>query len=114
MNEQWNFDENGNCGGSPDMYVTNQNSSSSGSVPDKMLKKKTEGKFTPQEYYEKRKYLREQFEEEQAEKERIREQVEDKSEQKEIFGKLQEKRVLLSEQNASRVIKRYKTSILKY
>lgn len=98
VNEQWNFDENGNCGGGTDMYVASKNSSSSSSVQDKLLKKKTERKFTPQEYYEKKKYLREQFEEKQAEKE--------------MYEKLQKKSTLPREQNTSRVIERYESCIL--
>lgn len=114
VNEQWNFDENGNCGGGTNMYVTNQNSSSSSSVQDKMLKKRTERKSTPQEYYEKRKYLREQFEEKQEEKEQIREQLEERQAEKEMYEKLQEKSAISREQNANRVIERYEASVLKY
>ena len=70
VNEQWIYDENGNCGGSPSMYVTNSNLSSSGSVQDKISEKKGQRKTpSPQEHYEKRKLLREQFEERLAEKE---------------------------------------------
>ncbi|MDE7252148.1 MAG: hypothetical protein K2O32_04320 [Acetatifactor sp.] len=116
VNEQWNFDENGNCGSSPNMYVTNQKSSSGSSVQDKKIEKKANRKSTPQpqEYYEKKKYLREQFEEKQAEKERIREQTEEKLEEKEMNAKLQEKSALSREQNAGRVIERYEASALKY
>ena len=113
VNEQWNFDENGNCGGSPNMYVTNQKSSSGSSVQDRKVEEKEERKSTPQNYYEKRKHLREQFEEKQARKEQIRKQFEEKQEEKEIYEKLQEKSALSREQNASRVIERYEASVLK-
>lgn len=109
VNEQWIFDENGNCGGSPSMYVTNSNSSSGSSVQDKKIEKKS----TPQDYYEKRKQLREQFEKKQAEKKQLREQLEEKQEDKEMYAKLQEKSALSREQNASRVIERYEASVLK-
>ena len=46
VNEQWIYDENGNCGGSPSMYVTNSNLSSSGSVQDKISEKKGQRKNT--------------------------------------------------------------------
>ena len=113
VNEQWIFDENGNCGGSPNMYVTNQSSSSGSSVQDKMLQKKTERKTTPQDYYEKRKQLREQFEKKQAEKKQIREQLEERQEEKEMYAKLQEKSDLSRERNTNKAIERYEASVLK-
>ena len=80
VNEQWIYDENGNCGGSPSMYVTNSNSSSGGSVQDKISEKKGQRKTpSPLEHYEKRKLLREQFEERLAEKEYVRGHVEEKA-----------------------------------
>ena len=113
VNEQWNFDENGNCGGSPNMYVTNSNSSSGSSVQDKKIEKKAGRKSTPQNYYDKRKYLREQFEKKQAEKKQLREQLEERQEEKEMYAKLQEKSDLSRKQNAGRVIERYEASVLK-
>ena len=79
VNEQWNFDENGNCGSSTSMYVVSKGSSSGSSVQNKMSEKRTEKKSTPQSNYEKRKRLREQFEEKQekkrAEKKELEEQL---------------------------------------
>lgn len=112
MNEQWNFDENGNCGGSPNMYVTNQKSSSGSSVQDKKVEGKTERKSMPQNYYERRKHFREQFEEKQARKAQIREQLEERQEEEEMYAKLQEKSALSRERNANRVIERYEASVL--
>ena len=63
VNEQWNFDENGNCGGSTSMYVVSKSSSSGSSVQNKMSENRAEKKSTLQSNYEKRKRLKEQFEE---------------------------------------------------
>lgn len=113
VNEEWIFDENGNCGGSTNMFVTSKNPSSSSSVRDKMLKKKTEETHTPQEYYEKRKQLREQFEKKQAEKKQLRKQLEERREEKEMYEALQEKSDLLRRQNASKAIERYEANLLR-
>lgn len=109
VNEQWIYDENGNCGGSPSMYVTNSNLSSSGSVQDKISEKKGQRKTpSPQEHYEKRKLLREQFEERLAEKEYLKDQLEEK----EMKDELLEKSILSKERNAGRFIERYEANIL--
>ena len=113
VNDELIFDENGNCCGSPNTYVTNSNSSSGSSVQDKKIERKRERKTTPQDYYEKRKLLREQFEKKQAEKKQLREQLEEKQEEKEMYAKLQEKSTLSRKQNASRVIERYEANVLK-
>ncbi|MDE7250690.1 MAG: hypothetical protein K2N82_12600, partial [Lachnospiraceae bacterium] len=84
VNDELIFDENGNCCGSPNTYVTNSKSSSGSSVQDKKVEEKAERKTTPQNYYEKRKHLMEQFEERMARKERIWEQLEEKQGEKEI------------------------------
>ncbi len=109
VNEQWIYDENGNCGGSPSMYVTNSNSSSGGSVQDKISEKKGQRKTpSPLEHYEKRKLLREQFEERLGEKEYLKEQLEEK----EMKDELLEKSMLSRERNAGRFIERYEANIL--
>lgn len=109
VNEQWIYDENGNCGGGPSMYVTNSNSSSGGSVQDKISEKKGQRKTpSPLEHYEKRKLLREQFEERLAEKEYLKEQLEEK----EMKDELLEKSMLSRERNAGRFIERYEANIL--
>ena len=109
VNEQWIYDENGNCGGSPSMYVTNSNSSSGGSVQDKISEKKGQRKTpSPQEHYEKRKLLREQFEERLAEKEYLKDQLEEKEMKEELL----EKSILSKERNADRFIARYEANIL--
>ncbi len=109
VNEQWIYDENGNCGGSPSMYVTNSNSSSGGSVQDKISEKKGQRKTpSPQEHYEKRKLLREQFEARLAEKEYLKDQLEEKEMQEELL----EKSMLSRERNAGRFIERYEANIL--
>ena len=109
VNEQWIYDENGNCGGSPSMYVTNSNLSSSGSVQDKISEKKGQRKTpSPQEHYEKRKLLREQFEERLSEKEYLKDQLEEKEMKEELL----EKSILSKERNADRFIQRYEANIL--
>lgn len=109
VNEQWIYDENGNCGGSPSMYVTNSNLSSSGSVQDKISEKKGQRKTpSPQEHYEKRKLLREQFEARLAEKEYLKDQLEEK----EMKDELLEKSILSKERNAGRFIERYEANIM--
>ena len=113
VNDELIFDENGNCCGSPNTYVTNSNSSSGSSVQDKKIERKRERKTTPQDYYEKRKQLREQFEKKQAEKKQLREQLEERQEEKEMYANLQEKSDLSRKQNASRVIERYEANVLK-
>lgn len=74
---------------------------------NKKTEKKTRKKFAPQNHYEKRKYLREQFEEKQARKALIRGQLGEGPEKKEIYGSLQGKGAF------SRAIARYEANILK-
>lgn len=85
VNEQWNFDENGNCGSSTSMYVVSKGSSSRSGVQNKMLEKRAEKKSTPPNY-EKRKRLREQFEErlekKRAGKKELEEQLAEKREKR--------------------------------
>ena len=86
VNEQWNFDGNGNCGSSTSMYVVSKGSSSSSSVQNKMSEKRTENKSATQSNYEKRKRLREQFEEKlekkRAEKKELEEQLAEQREKR--------------------------------
>lgn len=84
VNDELIFDDNGNCCGSLNTYVTNSKPSSGSSVQDKETEKKMAG-TTPQNYYEKRKHLMEQFEEKLARKERIWEQLEEKQGEKETI-----------------------------
>ncbi len=97
VNDELIFDDNGNCGGSLNTYVTNSKPSSGSSVQDKEIEKKI-AVTTPQNYYEKRKHLMEQFEERLARKERIWEQLEEKQGEKEMHAKLQKKSALSREQ----------------
>ena len=114
VNEQWIYDENGNCGGSPSMYVTNSNSSSGSGNQDEKVEKKAKKKSLLQNHYEKRKYLREQFEEKQARKALIRGQLQGRQEEKEIQESLQGKSAFSAKRNALRAIARYEASILKF
>lgn len=83
VNEQWSFDENGNCGSGTGMSVVSKSSSSGSSVQNKMSEKRIEKKSTPQSNYEKRKRLREQFEEKlekkRAEKKELEERLAEQS-----------------------------------
>lgn len=109
VNDEFIFDENGNCGGSPNTYVTNNHSLSGNSVQDKISEKKGQRKTpSPQEHYEKRKLLREQFEERLAEKEYLKDQLEEKEMKEELL----EKSILSKERNADRLIERYEANIL--
>ncbi len=109
VNDELFFDENGNCCGSSKTYVTNSKSSSGNSIQDKISEKKGQRKTpSPQEHYNKKKLLREQFEERLAEKEYLKDQLEEK----EMKDELLEKSILSKEQNASRFIERYEANIL--
>lgn len=108
-NEEWVFYEDGTGGMSPNMYVTSKSTSSGNSVQAKALMKKGQRKTpSPQEHYNKKKLLREQFEERLAEKEYLKDQLEEK----EMKDELLEKSILSKEQNASRFIERYEANIL--
>ena len=84
VNDELIFDDNGNCGGSPNTYVTNSKPSSGSSVQDKEVEKKMVG-TKPQNFYEKKKHLMEQFEARMTRKEQIWEQLEDKQSEKETI-----------------------------
>ena len=84
VNDELIFDDNGNCGGSPNTYVTNSKPSSGSSVQDKEVEKKMVG-TKPQNFYEKKKHLMEQFEARMTRKEQIWEQLEEKQSEKETI-----------------------------
>lgn len=108
-NEEWVFHEDGNVGFSPNMYVTSKSTSSGGGIQDKISEKKGQRKTpSPLEHYEKRKLLREQFEERLAKKEYLKDQLEETDRKDELL----EKSILSKEQNASRFIERYEANIL--
>ncbi|MBD5547811.1 MAG: hypothetical protein HDQ97_10495 [Lachnospiraceae bacterium] len=58
-NEEWNFDANGNVGGSPCMYVVSKDA---GEINNDDKGKKVRKKPNPQGIYERKKQIREQFE----------------------------------------------------
>ena len=108
-NEEWVFYEDGTAGKSPNMYVVTKNTSSSNSVESKIVEKRSQRKnSSAQEHYEKRKLLREQFEERLAEKEYLKDQMAEEMKEEEL-----KKSVFSKEQNASRFIERYEANILK-
>jgi len=109
VNDEFIFDENGNCGGSPNTYVTNSRASSDDSVEDEApIKKGKRKKALPQQHYEKRKLMREQFEERLAEKAYLKEQLETGERHEELLKNSD----LSKRQNASRFIERYEANIL--
>lgn len=110
VNEELIFDENGNCCGSPNTYVTNSKSSDDRVQNEALMKKGRRKKASPQQHYEKRKLLREQFEERLAEKEYLKDQFEEKEMKEELL----EKSILSKERNAGRFIERYEANILKF
>ena len=113
VNDELIFDENGNCCGSPKTYVTNSHSSSGSRNQDEKIEKRAKKKSLLQNHYEKRKYLREQFEEKQARKALIRGQLQERQEENEIHESLQGKSAFSGKRNVFRAIARYEASILK-
>ena len=113
VNDELIFDENGNCCGSPKTYVTNSHSSSGSRGRNEKIEKRTKKRSALLNHYEKRKYLREQFEEKQARKALIRGQLQGRQEEKEIHESLQGKSAFSAKRNAFRAIARYEASILK-
>lgn len=113
VNDELIFDENGNCCGSPKTYVTNSHSSSGSHNQDEKIEKRAKKKALLQNHYEKRKYLREQFEEKQARKALIRGQLQGRQEEKEIHASLQGKSAFSGKRKVFRAIARYEASILK-
>lgn len=112
-NEEWVFYEDGTAGMSPNMYVTNSHSSSGNRNQDEKIEKRAKKKALLQNHYEKRKYLREQFEEKQARKALIRGQLQGGKEEKEIQESLQGKSAFSRKRNAIRAMERYEASVLK-
>lgn len=113
VNDELIFDENGNCCGSPKTYVTNSHSSSGSRVQDKKIEKIAKKKSALQNHYQKRKYLRELFEENQARKALIRGQLQSRQEEKGIHESLQGKSAFSGKRNVFRAIARYEANILK-
>lgn len=113
VNDELIFNENGNCCGSPKTYVTNSHSSSGSRNLDEKIEKRAKKKSAMQNHYQKRKYLRELFEENQARKALIRGQLQGRVEEKEIHESLWGKRAFSRKRNAVRAIARYEASILK-
>ena len=113
VNDELIFDENGNCCGSFNTYVTNSKASSDNSVQNETpAKKGQQKKASPQEHYEKRKLQREQFDERLAEKEYLREYLIEQLEEDGRKEELLNKSILSKEQNAGRCIERYEANIL--
>ncbi len=112
-NEEWVFYEDGTAGMSPNMYVTNNHSSSGSRDQDEKIGKRAKKKSTLLNHYEKRKYLREQFEAKQARKAQIRGQLEESLKEKETAAKWRGKSTRSRGYHAARAVKQYEDSILK-
>lgn len=109
VNDELFFDENGNCCGTFNTYVTNSKTSSDDSVEDEVpMKKGKRKKVLLQQHYEKRKLLREQFDERLAEKAYLKDQLETEERHEELLKKSD----LSKRQNAERFIERYEANIL--
>ncbi len=109
VNDELIFDENGNCCGSFKTYVTNSKASSDDSVEDEApMKKGRRKKVLLQQHYEKRKLMREQFDERMAEKAYLKDQLETEERHEEMLKKSD----LSKRQNASRFLERYEANIL--
>lgn len=113
VNDELIFDENGNCGGSPNTYVTNNHSSAGRSDREEKLEKRAKKKSTLQNHYEKRKYLREQFEERQARKAQIRGELEERLDEKEMTAKWRQKSAWSGGYHTAKAMKQYEANILK-
>lgn len=103
----------GNCCGSPKTYVTNNHSSSDSHGRDKKIEKRKKRKIVRQNHYEKRKYLRKQFEDKQVRKALIRGQLQGRQEEKKVHESLQGKSAFSGKRNVFRALVRYEASILK-
>ena len=98
-----NIYENSNYERSADMYFTIQDPSSDDSDQDEIPKKKVRRKKTPlQKHYEKKKLMREQFEERLAEKKYLKEQLEEQVLKEEMREELLKRSILSKKQNTCR------------
>lgn len=102
-----------NCFGSPKTYVANNHSSSGSHGREKNIEKRKK-KIARQNHYEKRKYLRKQFEDKQVRKALIRGQLQGRQEEKKIHESLQGKSAFSGKRNVFKALARYEASILKF
>ncbi|MDE7444411.1 MAG: hypothetical protein K2N15_01675 [Lachnospiraceae bacterium] len=103
-NEEWNFDANGNVGGSPCMYVVSKDA---GETSNNDKGKKVRKKPNPQGIYERKKQIREQFEARQERKKQLETQFEETQIQKEMDEEIAKKNMALRKQNVDRVLEKY-------
>lgn len=91
-------------------FGENENCGVSGKISEKKNRRK---KYFPQGHYQKRKRLREQFEEQMAKKEYLKEYLKGRMAEEEKQEVLLKKSMLSKEQNTARFIERYEESILR-
>ncbi len=127
VNEQWIFDENGNCGGSTSMSIVSKGSSAGNSIKSSMKNERNEKKSTVQRIYDKKRQERKLFEERQAERNRLKEQtkekwlkdqqLKDQAEKKKLkkktYQKLAEGEFQSRTQNSDRAISAYEKNVMR-
>lgn len=127
VNEQWIFDENGNCGGSTSMSIVSKGSSAGNSIKSSMKNERNEKKSTAQRIYDKKRQERKLFEERQAERNRLKEQtkekwlkdqqLKDQTEKKKLkkqtYQKLAEGEFQSRTQNSDRAISAYEKNVMR-
>ncbi len=127
VNEQWIYDENGNCGGSTSMSIVSKGSSAGNSIKSSMKNERNEKKSTAQRIYDKKRQERKLIEERQAERNRVKEQtkekwledqqLKDQAEKKKLkkktYQKLAEGEFQSRTQNSDRAISAYEKNVMR-
>ena len=127
VNEQWIFDENGNCGGSTSMSIVSKGSSAGNSIKSSMKNERNEKKSTAQRIYDRKRQERKLIEERQAERNRVKEQtkekwledqqLKDQTEKKKLkkqtYQKLAEGEFQSRTQNSDRAISAYEKNVMR-
>ena len=127
VNEQWIFDENGNCGGSTSMSIVSKGSSAGNSIKSSMKNERNEKKSTAQRIYDRKRQERKLVEERQAERNRVKEQtkekwledqqLKDQAEKKKLkkktYQKLAEGEFQSRTQNSDRAISAYEKNVMR-
>ena len=127
VNEQWIFDENGNCGGSTSMSVVSKKSSAVNIMKSSTKNERNEKKSTAQRIYDRKRQERKLIEERQAERNRVKEQtkemwledqqLKDQAEKKKLkkqtYQKLAAEEFQARTQNTDRAISAYEKNVMR-
>ena len=127
VNEQWIFDENGNCGGSTSMSVVSKKSSAVNNMKSSTKNERNEKKSTAQRIYDRKRQERKLIEERQAERNRVKEQtkekwledqqLKDQTEKKKLkkqtYQKLAAEEFQARTQNTDRAISAYEKNVMR-